>query len=103
MLSSGLVALAMLGLVACGGGASSETSQSVAANVPPAVAGLSAERVQSELDGLSCGETRDIVGDVDDGQYFTVMAQFAAGSVGGTEAEWRGVLDWWWQTACGGK
>jgi hypothetical protein len=110
MVSSKILACAtltsMLLLVsACGGGSASETAAPEEANVRPAVSGINAQKVQSELDALDRSITRsDLSGfsaaDMD--AYFQVNARLAS-VAGGSEAEWRAALDWCWQEACGGQ
>ena len=89
---------------ACSGGSASEAAAPVDANLPPAVSGVSAQKVQGELDGLDCASTRDILSSpgMTEDAYFGTMASYVASS-GGTAAEWRAAIDWWWQRACGGQ
>lgn len=103
LLAGVLLTTAALG-VGCSGDGASESS-SPASNTPPPIQGLSAERVQSELDGLNCGDTREILDspDMTEDLYFGTMASYVSGGIGGSEAEWRAVIDWWWQNACGGQ
>lgn len=81
-------------VVGCAGGGES-----------PPIQGVSSERVQSEIAGLNCASSRDILAspNVTEDLFFGTMSGYVAGQVGGTENEWRAVIDWWWQTACGGQ
>lgn len=99
---TGLVAgVALVALTACAGGG--EESQPEEQAGPPPIAGVSDQQVQSELDGLSCASSRDILASpgMTEDVYFGPMADYASGQ-GGSAREWRAAIDWWWQTTCGG-
>jgi hypothetical protein len=91
-------------LVLFTGCSTSESPKPESANIPPPVAGLSTERVQAELDGLRCIDTRDILDtpDMTADLYFGTMADYVSGTLGGSASEWRSAIDWWWQNACSG-
>lgn len=93
MAGSVLIAAAF-GAAGCSGGGS---------DTPPAVSGVSPDSVEAELIGLDCVVTRDILSTVSKDDYFGTAAGLAAGGTGGTASEWRAVLEWWWQTECGGQ
>ena len=103
LLASVMLSSTMLLVSACGGGTANETAAPVEANVPPAVSGISSQKVQAELDGLDCATTRSNLSGLTEDLYFGTMASYVSGGQGGTEAEWRAAIDWWWQEACGGQ